>query len=562
MIATLLSAAATCVISLFLGQAALRLAGAREWSWLAPPVGISVAMLIATAAIDMPGGTATVAVLLGALTLTAIVWCMRDPAQRPPLSGLLAAAPVMLMVLVPFLAVGHDGILGTSFNNDMAPHMLIAEHYLSPAAIADVSPPGYPIAPHGMVALISEGFGMRVDHAFSGWSMALPLLSAWTALALAPRASWPRRALTATVVGMPFLVAAYYGQGAFKEVLQACLVLASALFFAGYGPKLGRGRWVPLALILGGIVGVYSVPGLPWALLFGGLWLTVTVALRIRRGGTGGLVAEAVREVPALAIGLAVFLISLIPQASRIWTFSEDSGGTGLVPGDALGNLAGPLPVWEAFGVWNTADFRLPASPAFTGGISTAFVVALVLLGVVWAVRRGRWMLPLAAGGALLIWAVSDQTQSPYVTAKALVIASPLLLALVVLPLVEQAPDRPPRPISSLFRRAPGQWLSWGLAAILALALFLRVAESDVEALRVSPVGPTDHIEELRDLRPTLDGQPTLFLGNDDYIRWELAGVPVSAPVIGFEELPIRPPEALDLRQGARLRHRQRRHPQ
>ncbi len=252
--------------------------------------------------------------------------------------------------------------------------------------------------------------------------------------------------------------------------------------------------------------------------------------------------ASSAEEIPSLGVGLAVFVVSLIPQASLIWTFaSENSGGTGIVPAGALGNLAGPLPVWESLGVWNNPDFRLPASPAFTGGMWTAFALGLVLFGAVWAVRRGRWMLPLAAAGSLLIWAVTHHTQSPYVAAKALVIASPLLLALAVLPLVEQAPDRLPRPISSLFRRMPGQSLSWGLAAILALVLFLRVGLSDVEALRASLVGPTAHIDELRELRPLLHGQPTLFLGNDDFIDWELAGVPVRAPVNAIPELPIRP---------------------
>jgi hypothetical protein len=537
--ATLLSAAVTCVVSLSLGQAALRLAGAREWSWLAPSVGISVAMLIAVPAVHVPGGCATVAVLLGALTVAAIVWCGRAPAHRPPIAGLLAAAPVMLLVLVPFLAVGHAGILGVSFNNDMAPHMSIAEGYLS-QAIGGVAPPDYPLGPHAMAALGAEGLDVRVDHAFTGWSMALPVLSAWTALALVRRASWPGQVVTATVVGMPFLIAAYYGQGAFKEVLQACLVLASALFFSGYGPRLERGRWVPLALIVGGILSVYSVAGLPWPVAFGALWLVGTVALGLRRGGTEGLASSARREVPALGLGLAVLAVSILPQLPRIWRFvSLDQAAS--IAKDDIGNLAGALPVWEAFGVWNTPDFRLPASPAFTGGMWTAFVLALALFGIVWTVRRGRWMLPLAAAGALSIWAASAHSQSAYVAAKALVIASPLLLALAVLPLVEQAPGRLPRPVSSLFQSAPGRPLPWGLAAILAVVLLLRVGVSDVQALRASPVGPTDHVDELRDLRPLLHGRPTLFLGNDDFIRWELAGVPVRAPVVGLQELRIRP---------------------
>jgi hypothetical protein len=541
LIATLLSAAMTCVVSLALGQAALRLAGAREWSWLAPPVGISVAMLIAATALFLPGHATTVAILLGLLTLAALVWCGRDPAHRPPITGVLAAAPVGVLVLVPFLAVGYFGVLGVSFDNDMASHLLIVEHYLSPSSVPEIAPPGYPIAAHGMVALIARGLDVRADYAFTGWTMALPLVSAWTALAFVPRASWLGKVVTATVVGMPFLIAAYYGEGAFKEVLQACLVLASAVFFAGYGPKLGRGRWVPLALILGGIVSVYSTPGVAWPVVFGALWLTVTGALRVRRNGTAGLQAAVVQEIPAIGIGLALLVVSLLPQAHRIWTFAKNSGGTGAVPGDALGNLVGPLPGWEAFGVWNTADFRLAASPAFTGGLWVAFAVALVLLGAVLLLRRGRWMLPLAAAGGMLVWAVSHHSQSPYVAAKALVIASPLLLAVAIVPLAELLPERPWRSLSSAFRAVPGRRLTWGVAAILAVVLFFRVGLSDVEALRVSPVGPTAHTDELRELRPLLHGQPTLFLGDDDFAHWELAGVPIQGPVIGLQELPIRP---------------------
>jgi hypothetical protein len=541
LIATLLSAAVTCVVSLALGQAALRLAGAREWSWLAPGVGISVAMLIAASALFMPGGCTTVAVLLGALTVAAILWVGGSPAHRPPVTGLLAAAPVALLVLVPFLAVGHAGVLGVSFDNDMAAHMLIVEHYLSPSSVPELSPPGYPIAAHGMVSLIARGLDVRVDYAFAGWTMALPLLSAWTALALVPRASWIGRVLTATVVGMPFLVAAYYGEGAFKEVLQAGLVLAAALFFAGCGPRLGRGRWVPLALMLGGIMSIYSTPGLAWPILLGALWLTVTGALWVRSNGTAGLMAAVVRELPSIGIGLAVLVVSLLPQASRIWTFTKNSGGTGVVPGNALGNLVAPLPGWEGFGVWNNPDFRLPASPAFTGGMWTAFAVALVLVGAVLLLRRGRWMLPLAAAGALLVWAVSVHSQSPYVAAKALVIASPLLLAVAIVPLAEQLPERPWRSLPSAFRAVPGQPLTWGVAAILAAVLFFRVGVSAGEALRVSPVGPIAHTDELRELRPLLYGQPTLFLGNDDFARWELAGVPIRGPVIALPELPTRP---------------------
>jgi hypothetical protein len=492
-------------------------------------------MLCAVPAIHVPGRCATVAVLLGGLTIVAAVWCLRAPAHRPPLLGLLSAVPVAFLVLVPFLAVGRAGILGTSLSNDMAPHMLWAETYLSPA-VANVIPlvPDYPLGPHAMVAVIAKGFGLRIDPAFAGWTMALPILNAWTVQALLRRVSWPGRVVAATVVGMPFLIAAYYGEGAFKEVLLAGLVLAMALLLSGCGPQLGRGRWVPFALLTGGVVSVYSVTGLPWPLVLIGLWLVGMAWLRISnrgvRGAVSGLWTSIRAELPAVWIGLAVLVISLIPQMPRIWRFIDlrrGVNGTGILQGD-LGNLVGPLPGWEAFGVWNNPDFRLPASPAFTGGMWTAFVVALVLVGVVYALRSGRWMLPLAAAGSLLIWAISRDSQSPYVTAKALVVVSPLLLAMAVLPLVERDATRPP-------------WW-WMVAPLLALVLLFRVGVSDLEALRISPVGPTDHLVELRSLRPQLDGRPTLFLGNDDYVKWELAAVPLGTPVInGSELLPLRP---------------------
>lgn len=545
MAATILSAVATCVTCLFVGQAALRLAGAREWSWLAPAVGISVVMLIATPSLHVPGRAATAAVLVGLLTVVATVWCMSSPAHRPPLRGLLAGLPVAFLVLLPFLAVGRSGILGTTVDNDMGAHMVFAEMYLS-AAVEHLKPAQYsfyPLGPHGMVALIAKGLSVRVDHAFNGWTMALPLINAWTALALVRRAWWPKQVLTATVVAMPFLVAAYYGQGSFKEVLQTGLVLAVVLLFSGYGPKLGRGRWVPLGLLVGGMVSVYSVTGLAWPIVIGGLWLLGTLVQRVHRRGTGGLLADLRVELPAVGIGAAALVVPLLPQATRIHRFvAANAGANGIiVPKDVLANLVAPLPGWEAFGVWNNQDYRLPASPAFTAGMWTAFVLALVFFGAWRMVRRGNWMLPLAAAGAMVIWRVSMNSQSPYVVAKALVIASPLLLAVAVVPLMDQLPDRLPRSFGSLFRAVPGQPLSWGLAAALAALLFLQIGLSDVRALRWSPVGPTGQADQLRELRPLLHDQPTLFLGDDDYVKWELAGVPLGTPIFGGESnVPIR----------------------
>jgi hypothetical protein len=386
-------------------------------------------------------------------------------------------------------------------------------------------PHDYPLGPHALAALLTTGLGTKADLAFSGVTMALPVISAWTALAVMRRASWFGKAVAATVVGLPFLVAAYYGEGSFKEVAQAGFVLAVALSLSGCGPRLDRGRWVPLALLVGGVISVFSLPGLPWPLAFLGLWLAGQLAIlawqrRLRE--VPGIVR---RELPALGIGLAVLVVALAPQAQRMSEFLALRDGSGIAV-DNLGNLLGPLSGWQALGIWDTADFRLAASPAFIGGAWSLFVLALVVFGSYWALRRGRWLLPLAAAAALLIWKLSDNSQSPYVTAKALVVASPLLLLVAVLPLVDREEGRQAR------------W-AWMVVPLVGLVLFLRVAGDDLRTLRWSPVGPTDHARQLQSFRATIDGERTLFLSGDEFVTWELAGVP--AQPVALATLPILP---------------------
>jgi len=287
-------------------------------------------------------------------------------------------------------------------------------------------------------------------------------------------------------------------------------------------PAAGRWRWAPLALLVTGTVSVYSAAGLIWPAAFFGLWLVTRAAIRIYRDGVRVVAAELRRQLLGVAVAVVVLLVVLIPEIPRIRDFLQFK-----IPRANLGNLPGPLSRAEALGIWNNANFTAPPSPAFAGGMWTAFVLMLVLYGVVWSLWRGRWMLPAAAVSSYLIWDYFAHTQSPYVTAKALVILSPLLLLLAALPLAERS------------EKASVEW--WVIAPILALVLLARVPDSSAQALRLGNVGPTSHVVQLRELRQELHGEPTLFFGYDDFIRWELAGVPVTAPVIISQALPLQP---------------------
>lgn len=533
MVAIIVSAAVTCACALILGQAILRVCGARRWSWLAAPVGLTAAILVAVPALHLPGRSTTTAVALALLTVGAAVWILRDPAMRPPLGGLVAAAPVAGLTLVPFWAAGRAGTLGVGFNNDMAAHLLYAEVYRSQAVFDSVGLlADYPFGPHALAATLAQLLGIGVESTFAGLSVALTVLLAWTALGTLRDGRLPGQIVVATVAGGSFLVVSYYGQGAFKEVAQAMLVLGVVVALLERDLIAGRLRWVPVAVLCAGALCVYSFYGLAWPVGVLGAAFAVTATVAVIRGSPRATLQRLRAELTPIAIAAGVFVVAIVTQLPRVEEFFSRSSAVNAtgIGKEELGNLAGPVPFWEAFGTWDNPDFRLPAIDGAATGAWTAFAAGLVVLGVVLALRRGEPALALGAFVAFAIWFVSDGGQSPYVAAKALMILSPLLLVLAALPLAEAI-------------GGAGDIRRWWrlLAPLLALVLLVKVVDSSVQALRRSPVGPQDHAGELRSLRATIGGRPTIFLGNDDFIRWELAGVPVSAPFIGFQVLALNP---------------------
>lgn len=533
----IVSAALVCAGAVLVGQLALRLCGALEWSWSAPAVGIAVLMLAGMPALKLPGGTVTTAVVLGALLVAGIVHAVRAPEQRMPLTGLLAGAPVLLAALVPFAGAGRAGTLGVTFNNDMASHLLWAEGIRSDqvAGVNELTD-DYPLGPHALVATLSEALGARMDLVFAGLLVAIPVLLGWTALGAmrSPRLV-PRGAL-ALVVGMPFLVAGYYGQGSFKELLLALLALALALMLQrGLLPTFGR--WVPPGLLFAGVLSEYSAPGLAWMLAVLGVWVAGSLAIDVWRRGSARNALLVAREsvLPVLA-ACGVVLVLLIPQIARIARFIGNNAGTNVGGFDdsSLGNLVARIPFWPAFGVWDQPDYRLPMIDAFETGMWTAFVLGLAVFGALWCMRRGQWLIPLSAALLIAIWVLSDRTQSPYSAAKALMVLAPLLMLLAALPLLDRDAEAE--------RRELPPWWRW-VAPLLALVLVVKIGLSSWHALRIAPVGPTAHLQELRELRDEagLRGERVLFLGNDDFVRWEMAGVLMNGPVISHQTLDTRP---------------------
>jgi hypothetical protein len=530
-IGTYAAALAIVVGSTAVGQAAISLCGGRRWSWLAPAVGLALLVAICWATVRLPGeGSASMAlVTLVVLAAGTLAWRRTEDGRGAVVAGLPVALIAAGVASLPFWVEGHFGILGTGFNPDMSQHLLAGDR-LASGADGQLLNQGYPLGPHAVAVTLSAGQGIDLVQAFSGLTLAIAVIAPLTALAVFRDERIDRRLPPALAIGaalltgLPYLVASYYAQGAFKETMQALFLLAFVLALReGDGPDR-RGatlRFVPPALIAIGSVYAYSFPGLLW---LGGalvLWLAINRELPVR----------------PLLLGTAVFLVGVLPELGRMIDFQRfetfDPSGPG------LGNLFGQISPLEALGIWPSGGFRLApgdgAAPAVAYYLGAAFAAALFVLGLARCWRHGESAVVAGLGAAAGLYVAARIGGTPYTAAKALGIAAPLV-TLAILSSAGGAVAGVPH--SGGRRRRPS---TWGRAAAigpaagrLVLTVYIAAAGAcSLLAFANAPVGPTAYSPALTALRPLLAADSTLVLAPDRlldeehgarYIAWELRG--------------------------------------
>jgi hypothetical protein len=537
---TYAAALAVCLAALAIGQAAIALCGQRRWSWLSPAVGLALLCALCWGTVRLPGDGAISAVLVLLLAAGAVAYL------RPRLEGggeaLRVGAPVAALALaaasLPFLVEGHFGTLGTSFNPDMSQHLLAADR-LAHGEGSQLLHQGYPLGPHAIVVALDKGLGIGLVQGFSGLTVAVVVLSALTALAAFAGQRPLLRIPAALVVGLVYLVASYFAQGAFKETMQALFVLAFALSLREATDPTWRSlplRFVPAALLAAGSVYSYSFPGLIWLGGTAVVWMLAeavwsrTDTFAPAGGAAGGTAAEEASATAggggspaatgpagrmfgplplrALAFALVLFAVFIAPEIGRMVDFH--SFETFNPHGPGLGNLFGQISPFEALGIWPSGDFRLTpgagAVPAFGYYLGAAFATILLLYGAALCRRRRETALLAGLAAAALAYAAARLGGTPYTAAKALEIGAPLAALVIVLPLL----------------RRPVAWLYLLAAAGCSLLAFAN-----------APVGPTTYSPALTGLRPVVGEGPTLVLASRQlledehgtpYISWELRG--------------------------------------
>jgi len=574
-------AAALIVVgaSTAIGAGILAASGRREWSWTAPAIGLAAATVLGWWAVRLPGHgwTALIVVVVAALAGGACA-ATRLPAWR---GALRKGAPVLVLstagVAIPFVVAGHAGVLGTGFNVDMSQHLFAADWIADPSGTAPgLFEQGYPLGPHALAVATAELTGNPVT-AFSGVTVALPVIAALTALAGLGAWPWWRATLAAALTAFAYLVATYFAQGAFKELFEVCFLLGMVLWLRELRlPDAGPAPWrlgVPGAVLAAGALYAYSAPGLAW---LGGtltLWAAVEI-LRSRRRA-----AEVLRRaLPAAAVAIVALLALAAPELDRIADFggsvgtvsdsadaeaaaggqllaagsgSDAGGGREKVPkfDDDLGNLFGQISPLEAFGVWPSGDFRVapgdgavPAAVFYVGALLGAIALAI---GLSAAFRRREVALLAALTAAVAIWLAARVGSTPYTTAKALALAAPVAMLIAARGVL--SPDF----LTGARERGGLLW------SALAVAFVGAAAVASALALANAPVGPAEYTPGVRMLSERVAGRSTLLLAPDDVVAdqrgrdfygWELREASLGCvEPRSFARGRKRPPAAFDL---------------
>jgi hypothetical protein len=525
-IGTYAAVLAICAASLAIGQAAIGLFGdrfgiglgeSRWWSWLAPPIGLALLCSICWWTVRLPGDGVVSAVVVLALTLGSVAYLRvrADGVAEALRTGWSVALVALLATALPFAVEGHFGILGTSFNPDMSQHLLAADR-LAEGQSSQLLNQGYPLGPHSIVVALSKGLGIGLVQGFTGLTIAVAVLACLTALAAFGELPAIPRIAGALLVGLAYVVASYFAQGAFKETMQALFLLAFVLALreasgAWRGFQL---RFMPAAFIALGSIYAYSFPGLIW--LGGALvvWLVVE-ALR-------GRVDRATFR--SLAIAGFYFLVLAVPEVDRMLDFHSfetfDPNGPG------LGNLFGQISPFEVLGIWPSGDYRLApgdgAVPALAYYLGIAFALALFLYGLTWLWKRRENAILAGVAAAALAYVAARIAGTPYTAAKAIEIAAPLVALVILLPLCR------------LCTAMPYKLDTRQLWASVAASLFIVAAGvCSLLALANAPVGPTSYSSSLSEYRKLVGEGPTVVYASpqlleeehgEPFLAWELRG--------------------------------------
>jgi hypothetical protein len=517
-----------------IGLAIDRVIGRDLQRTLVLPLGAAGAIVIArfVTAADATAELALPAVLACAVA-GFVVGRARISALWADRHALLAAAAVFVVVGAPSYMTLEPVFLGylqlpdtshqlaiASFEPDNGPNYQKLPDSSYKRALDKYIGTEYPVAPQTTLGVLAPLGVLDIAwlyHPFLAFLAAMGALSLYS-LAAAVRSMWLRAAI-AFAGAIPALVYSFALQGSIKEIAALSMLLAATAATADLiaSRRAIKGLFavfVPAVAMLGSlgpVVAAYLAPVLLVALVVAG-----------RRAFQGAhRRAEVIAAVVAGAAVLALAgpILSGVQRAYEINTKTLERGGeSGADDGagekeDAkkgrgdLGNLAAPLDVDNASGVWLNGDYRWRPEDfeATLQPILAAFIALVALAGFIWAIRRRAWGPLLLALGLVPATLVLLNRGTPYADGKVLMLLSPLALVFALL-------------------GAAWIWERRRIAGYAVGAIVLGgLLVSQALAYRDSHPAPYERFEELFDINDKLsDSNGTLFTEYDEISEYFL----------------------------------------
>ncbi len=538
--------------SAVMGQGILCLCGRSTWSWLSPAVGLAALIILAGAAIRLPGDDLTATAVVGVAMVAAIVvlWIRRPEAPGALRAGLPVAIAIVAAASIAFVVAGGFGAFEGK-SSDLGYYLYDAQWLemhtgFEPSHIVK----GFPMGPPALAAVTSNAAGdASLVATFTAFTITVAVAGALAALAVFGELGLVRRTVAAFLVGLPYMGASFFVQSSFKELAVGLFALAFALLLRELAAE-ERHREdagslavvVPMALIAGAAVYTYSFAGLYWMLGTLGVWLLGSAVFgrrRLRAQFRGWrLQVPRTRRAKILVLVAALAVVAVaIPEFNQVVEFARARGALSALSGGAVsGDLPGSPRLFTALGVWPVTDYRTAVPNLWAERILVAAALIVLARGLFGLWRRRELAILAATVTGMILYLAARIGSGPYVQSKAIAVMAPLIMLVAVYgaasPLsapglrgvksAEQAPAG-----QSGGRRPGARSLAWGAIAVV---FAFGALGSTYLALAGALVNDGTQSRQLEFLGSKIKGSTVIFLGSDDYIGWELRGAEVFSP--------------------------------
>lgn len=533
----LLFPALLLALCLGLGLLAARVLRVRLPGALIPPLGLCLAIIVLMPLYGIGLHGLLPPFVVAAAAVAGLVVCREEIRATLDRQALTAAGVVYAVYLAPVVLSGDWTWTGYNFVNDTAVQLLLSDYVTQHGArmidfplLPDGSQPlsthdvvvkeylrtNYPLGSHELLGALKTLLSTDAAVLYQPYIGALAGFGAMALSALGFRSGlrpW-LAAATAVVAAICGLLYQYGLQGNIKELaFFAIWAVAAALA----REALSSPRPVAMAALVGiaaaAGVSVYSAAALPYVAL-----LPVAVLLARWLGNGAELRFPIVRTAAA---GAAMFVVAGGTALTGVVGFSDTAASLYGGSVDQLGHLLRPLPTIQAAGIWLSGNYReAVAHDGASLGTTVAnwVIVAMLLAGIVYLVRRREWgpliyFLPAAGTYAIFVPRVGT-----YADAKLLVALSPAALFVAAFALLWLRRNR-----RKLIATAAG-------ATVAALVLVTAaLAYHDVQ------LAPIDRMKAIEDFARHLpEDQPVLWNESEEFAKYFARTRPVN---VAFENL-------------------------